>query len=167
MMPCVDLDQWHDLFVAGAGAGAALAGLIIVAVSVNIETILKYPSMTSRAGTAVAGSTLILIVACAALIPDQAPWVLGLEILVLSAVALGLVLRSVDNIIRQRGEEIAFGTSVMQASVGVIPIVVMLFGGLLLTADLEAGLYIVAVAIIVGFAAAVTYAWVLLVEVLR
>lgn len=27
---------WHDLFVASAGASAALAGLVFVAVSVNV-----------------------------------------------------------------------------------------------------------------------------------
>jgi modulator of FtsH protease len=52
--------DWNDLFVASAGAGAALAGLIIVAMSVNIATM--FPTMTSRGATAVAGLVLIVLV---------------------------------------------------------------------------------------------------------
>ena len=40
-------EQWHDMFVAVAvavaGAAAALTGLIFVAVSINLEQVLKYP----------------------------------------------------------------------------------------------------------------------------
>ena len=41
---------WHDLFVALAGPAAALAGLISVAVSINLEQILKYrgPALAGR-----------------------------------------------------------------------------------------------------------------------
>lgn len=41
---------WHDLFVAMAGAAAALAGLIFVAVSINLEQILKYRGRPAPAG---------------------------------------------------------------------------------------------------------------------
>ena len=50
-------EQWHDMFVAMAGAVAALTGLIFVAVSINLERVLKGqrvdpagrdPSLTSR-----------------------------------------------------------------------------------------------------------------------
>ena len=37
--------EWSDFFVAVAGAAAALAGLIIVAVSVNVADIIKYPQL--------------------------------------------------------------------------------------------------------------------------
>jgi hypothetical protein len=33
-------EQWHDMFVAMAGAAAALTGLIFVAVSINLAWIL-------------------------------------------------------------------------------------------------------------------------------
>ena len=44
-----DPEAWSDLFVAAAGASAALAGLVFVAVSINIERILQYEGLPERA----------------------------------------------------------------------------------------------------------------------
>src|ERR1700712_601264 len=84
----MELDAWHDLFIASAGAAAALAGLIIVAMSVNIKEIIAIPSMPSRAGTSIANLVLIVVVSVGGLIPVQAAWMLGLESLVFALIAL-------------------------------------------------------------------------------
>jgi hypothetical protein len=42
-------EQWTELFVASAGASAALAGLVFVAVSINVERILQFPGLPERA----------------------------------------------------------------------------------------------------------------------
>jgi len=35
-------EEWKDLFVAMAGASAALAGLLFVAVSINVDRIIHF-----------------------------------------------------------------------------------------------------------------------------
>ena len=48
-MDAYDATAWTDLYVAAAGASAALAGLVFVAVSINIERILALPGVPNRA----------------------------------------------------------------------------------------------------------------------
>ena len=56
-------ELWHDLFVAIAGAVAALTGLIFVAVSINLEQILKFRALPVRAVEADEGWRVLLLAA--------------------------------------------------------------------------------------------------------
>jgi hypothetical protein len=68
--PAAGLDApWDPLFTTAAGAAAALAGLLIVAVSVNVRVVVATPVVAARAGTSVGALVLILIVSCLALVP--------------------------------------------------------------------------------------------------
>ena len=49
---------WSDFFVAQVGATAALAGLVVVAISINLQRILSFPQLPGRAA-----EMLILLVA--------------------------------------------------------------------------------------------------------
>jgi hypothetical protein len=44
-------DRWSDFGVGVTGAAAALAGLVFVAVSINLSEILKYRNLPGRAGS--------------------------------------------------------------------------------------------------------------------
>ena len=48
-MYAYDPSEWSDLFVASAGATAALAGLLFVAVSINLERIIGEAGLPDRA----------------------------------------------------------------------------------------------------------------------
>ncbi|PZU28899.1 MAG: hypothetical protein DI577_09585, partial [Microbacterium sp.] len=63
------LDTWHEFNVAMLGATAALAGLVIVAASVNITVIIAAPALTSRLASAIAGLVLAIVVCAVGLIP--------------------------------------------------------------------------------------------------
>jgi hypothetical protein len=43
------MNEWHDFFIACAGASAALMGLIFVGVSINLTRILSFPTLPGRA----------------------------------------------------------------------------------------------------------------------
>ena len=64
------IEHWHDFFVAQAGAGAALAGLVFVAISINLQRLLTTRAVQGRAIEALALLVSLLIVGLAALIPQ-------------------------------------------------------------------------------------------------
>lgn len=76
-MPAYSAAEWESLFVAEAGASAALAGLLFVALSINLERILKGIGLPGRAGEAIVLLLTVLVVSTFGLVPGQSPRVLG------------------------------------------------------------------------------------------
>jgi hypothetical protein len=73
--------EWESLFLAEAGASAALAGLLFVALSINLERILKGAGLPGRAGEAIVLLLTALVVSTWVLVLGQSPTVLGAELL--------------------------------------------------------------------------------------
>jgi modulator of FtsH protease len=162
-----DPAQWHDLFVAVAGASAALAGLLFVAVSINVDRILKYEGLPERGIEALAMLLVPLIVSIAGLMPGQTHVALGLELLVIGLALLAVMLRL--PIARQLPEGIetppryVLNRQVVRLSGAVL----LLIGALAELFAVAGGLYWVTGAMVVLILGAVINAWVLLVEILR
>ena len=78
-----DPAAWEPFFVALISAAAALTGLLFVAVSINLDKIVKGPGfLPTRAAETLASLVLVLIGSALALVP-QSVRLLGLEILIL------------------------------------------------------------------------------------
>src|ERR1700733_9502905 len=84
-------EGWADLFVASAGAGAVLTGLIFVAVSVNIGAILEADRqsgenfLTGRALEALVALLNVSVISIVGLTPTIPRGVLGAFILLIAA----------------------------------------------------------------------------------
>jgi hypothetical protein len=72
---------WTGFGTAVATAAAALAGLLFIAVSINIKQILETKSLPSRAAQTLILFATPLIVALLVVVPGQARPVLGAELL--------------------------------------------------------------------------------------
>ena len=79
-------EQWHDFFVMVGGGAAALAGLVFVAMSVNLTTIAQDPTHKNRAVATLTGFTAVFMVCAFALIGNQNYQWLGVEWLLVTLV---------------------------------------------------------------------------------
>jgi hypothetical protein len=160
-----DTSEWSELFVASAGASAALAGLVFVAVSINVERILEFPGLPERALETVLLLLTVVLVSLIGLIPGQSATALGIELLlvglVLAAVIAKLSTRSVPEGSQPTSQ--VLGRLFLRVG-GTVPFVV---GGASLIAETGGGLYWIAAGILLGIAGGVSNAWVLLVEIRR
>ena len=164
-MTAYDASEWTDFFVAGAGASAALAGLVFVAVSINVDRILHFQGLPERALATVMLLLSVVLVSLIGLIPGQSRAALAGELLgvglVFAALILGLTGRSMAGRHRQRAHAFALWLLV---GVGTVPVVL---GAVSLLAAAGGGLYWVAAGIVLATTGAVVNAWVLLVEIRR
>jgi modulator of FtsH protease len=164
-MTAYDPSQWTDLFVATTGGAAALAGLVFVAVSINVERILHLEGIPERALETVLTLLAVVIVSIACLIPGQSTAALGLELL---AIALAYTF-AVTALARRSlpTDEAPFRWRVGRIVVSTLGAAPLLIGAVSLIAETGGGLYWVVASIAAAICGAVANAWVLLVEILR
>jgi len=159
------LDEWSEFNVAMLGATAALAGLLIVAMSVNIGEILKTPSLPGRAAAALAALMAAIVVTALGLVPDVSVIVYGLGVLVSAALAATFEFRATRLIIAERG---ASGSPIAKSIAGWLPVALFVAGAVSVLAGApSSGFGFLAGAIILAIASAILHAWIVLVEVLR
>lgn len=160
-----DTSEWTELFVASAGASAALAGLVFVAVSINVERILQFPGLPERALETVLLLLAVVLVSLMGLIPGQSATALGIELLLVGLALAAMIVKQSTKTLPEGSPTTShlLGRLLLWAG-GTVPFVV---GGASLIAETGGGLYWVASGILLGIVGGVANAWVLLVEILR
>jgi hypothetical protein len=158
--------DWTDFGTAVATAAAALVGLLFVAISINLRTILEEKGLPSRAAQTLILFGTALIVAVLLVIPGQGHVATGLELVASGLVILGVQLYL--DLTTERGDEETFWRRLVGR---VFPSVVscgcIVIAGVTLLAQAGGGLYWVVPATVTAILFGLTNTWVLLVEILR
>lgn len=165
MIAAAPLPEWSDYFVALAGASAALAGLVFVAISINIERILNLDGVPELGMVTLMLLIGVLVVSMFGLIPDQSDHDFGVELLVQSAfwtTAIAFLVRRSAEGLGEGGGRLA--SRVVLPALGTLPYLV---GAVLLLAGSDIAMYWVFAGMLGAILAAVMNAWILLVEILR
>jgi hypothetical protein len=155
---------WHDFFIGTIGAAAALTGLLFVAISINLEQILKYPQLPGRAAGTLGVLVSALVVSGFALAPGQGDHALGIEI----AAAGAVVAVQAGWVAHGKGTpDEPTSWQIEHLATLLLPSIALMVGGVSLAAGGGGGLYWVFAAILLAFVSASINAWVLLVEIKR
>jgi hypothetical protein len=165
LQPLDALASWHEFGGAMAGVTGALAGLLIVAMSVNIEVIVASKTLPARSGAAIATLILTVALSCLILVPGTPLFVYGIEVLVLTAAAWVFEMLAARRVVETNEAGMRSRSGVLL--LGIIPLAAFTLGGVGLVAGLAAGMYLVAAACVLAICSAVMISWVTLVEVRR
>jgi hypothetical protein len=157
------MDGWGDFAVIAGGASAALVGLLFVAVSIRADTIAHSLSLRSRLAQVLTLFLGILASCIAVSLPNPATWVLGIELLVIAAtVTTALIL--LDKRAKRDREPDPLERILDRINPNVTTAVLIALSGLVLVFGIGAGLFLLALAVVVGFVGGVFGAWLVLVR---
>jgi hypothetical protein len=156
-------EQWHDFFVMVGGGAAALAGLVFVAMSVNLTVIAQDPTHKNRAVATLTGFTGVFMTCALALIGNQNHQWIGAEWLVVSLVPTVTYIRVYIRA-RQLGKS-SIGLSIVRFIEGTTCYVAQITGAAFLISGHIAGLYVASVAMVLSFAFFISGAWLLIIGV--
>ena len=160
-----ELELWSEFNVAMVGATAALAGLVIVASSVNIGEIIKASTLTARLAAGIAALVLAIIVSALGLVPTIAAGWFGWILLATTLVAGVFQVNATRAIATDPATEDR--ARIAKSALGFLPIVAYLAAGGAVLLGHPAGLYLAAAGASVAIIAAILLSWIVLVEVLR
>jgi modulator of FtsH protease len=156
---------WESFFAAEAGAAATLAGLLFVAVSINLSRIIGYPGLTGRAAEALLLLFGVLATASLGMIPSQTSAALGIEVLGVALVIWVTMLAiQVSDAFRPEQQRLWIVTRMVSGQLGLLPIIA---AGASLVAHAGGGIYWIVPGVLLSLAAAILDAWVLLIEIQR
>ncbi len=160
------ISDWANFYIAGAGAAAAMVGLFIVAVSVNIEPIVQDTVLPPRAVGTIATLVLALLTCMSGLMADQSVDWFAVAVLLFGAVAWFSKVHAARRMIVERSTHVV-SSVVGEVVTGQTQTLPFLVGAALLLADRSAGLNWIGFGVLAVFAFSMINVWVLLVEIRR
>jgi hypothetical protein len=157
---------WAAFFAAEVGATASLIGLVIVAISINLSSIISHPHLPGRAIETLVMLGGVLLVSSVGLVPGQPVSALGCEIF---AIGVAAWLVSIATNVLSRNDPVAGKkwAPVLRIFVGQLATVPIVVSGAVVFVWGPVGLYWLLPSVVFCLIAGVMNAWVLLVEIVR
>jgi hypothetical protein len=155
--------EWHDFFVITGGGAAALAGLVFVAMSINLDIVAQTVTHRLRAINMLTGFIAAFMICALALMGGQGHQAVGTEWLVVATAAAVIYVHNYVRAAKGGGNKAELRPDRLAG--GVTCYVAEIVGAVVLILGFVAGLYVAAVGLILSFALLISGAWLLLVAV--
>ena len=157
------LNQWNGFFTVVGGAAAALAGLVFVAMSLNLNAIMRDATHRSRGIGTLTGFTAAFMVCAFALVGDQSYQAVGIEWLVVSTIAMVVYISGYVRSKKLGGSPV--GLHPGRIAVAIVLHLAQMLGSVLLIFGYGAGIYLAGVALVIYVGFMISGAWLLLASV--
>jgi len=155
------ITQWHDFFLTVGGGAAALAGLVFVAISINLDIVLCDPTHRNRAIGTLAGFTAAFLICAFALMADQGKRMVGVEWLVIAGTGAYIYVNGYVKAVKTGGSP--EGLSLIRTVGGTVCYAAQIIGSILLILGYDIGLQMAAAAMVLFFVFTISGAWLLIV----
>ena len=157
-------ELWNNFFVLVGTGAAALTGLVFVAISVNLRSVIKDATHTYRAINMLSGFTSAFIVSALALMGRQTHRTFGVEWLLIALAAAAVNTNGYVRGYSQQGSR--FALTKFRVVAGSACYVGQVVGASLLLSGRQSGTYVGAIALIANFAILISGSWLLIVGAL-
>lgn len=161
-----NVDAWAGFFSAQIAASAALAGLIFVAVSINLTQIISGHNLVARSAKALFTLTGILLVSVMAIVPAQPLRALAIELLI-AGIAMWLAISWAGYAAGHNNPYVSRANRIFQRILTQLAGLPILGCAISLLLHRGGGLYWLVVAVVFSYITSLSDAWVLLIEIHR
>ncbi len=153
-------DEWHDFFVMVGGAGAVLTGLVFVALSLDLATLVGDATHRHRAIGTLTNFAAIFVLCALVLMGGQGHIAVGVEWMIVATAAGAVYVNGYLQARKTGGSHTTL--SVKRTLFGTSLFLAQIVGSVVLILGEEAGLYVAAIAMVLVAAYSVSGAWLLL-----
>ena len=154
------LAQWTDFFILVGTGSATLAGLVFVALTINLRGVARDATHRYRAINMLTGFASIFLISALALMGRQPPVVLGVEWLVVAALALAINTYGYVQAFRLRSS--LYALTVIRIVGGTLCYLGQIVGAAMLIGGVASGIYVSAISVIATFVYLISGSWLLI-----
>lgn len=161
-----NVDAWAGFFSAQIAASAALAGLIFVAISINLIQIIAGRNLIARSAKALFTLTGILLISVLAMVPGQPLHALAIELLI-AGIAMWLAITWAGYAAGHNNPYVSRANRIIQRILTQLAALPILCCAASLLLHRGGGLYWIVAAVVFSYITSLSDAWVLLIEIHR
>ena len=154
------LEPWSNFFILVGTGSATLAGLVFVALTINLRGVAQDATHRYRAINMLTGFASVFLISALALMGRQPAFAVGVEWLIVAVLAGAINTYGYVQAFRLRSS--LYALSKVRMIGGTLGYLGQVVGAILLVAGIDAGIYVSAIALIANFIYLISGSWLLI-----